>query len=141
VGAVVAVVVPFLLSFLTLRTSLADTVGLAFALAASTFCPLLVLGIWWRGLTTAGAIAGLVTGGGLAATAVLATIVGGPSSGWGGALLAQPAAWSVPTAFAVMVVVSLLTRRSVPPSAGRVLARLHAPETLGLETAPAVAPR
>ena len=46
--------------------SLADTVGLAFAVAASTFCPLLVLGIWWRGLTVAGATAGLVTGGVLA---------------------------------------------------------------------------
>ena len=137
VGALVAVGVPALLSLLTLRTSLADTVGLAFALAASTFCPLLVLGVWWRRLTTAGAVAGLVTGGLLAATAVLATIAGGSSGGWRGALLAQPAAWSMPTAFAVMVAVSLLTRRSVPPSAGRVLARLHAPETLGLEASPA----
>ena len=66
VGALLAVAVPGLLSLLTLRTSLADTVGLAFALAASTFCPLLVLGIWWRGLTTAGALAGLLTGGTLA---------------------------------------------------------------------------
>ncbi|WP_460370575.1 sodium/solute symporter, partial [Actinocorallia lasiicapitis] len=31
----------------------ATVVGLAFALSASTFCPLLVLGIWWRGLTAA----------------------------------------------------------------------------------------
>jgi Na+(H+)/acetate symporter ActP len=140
VGAVLAVVVPALLSLLTLRTSLADTVGLAFAMAASTFCPLLVLGIWWRGLTTAGAVAGLVTGGGLATSAAFATIAGGSSTGWSGALLAQPAAWTMPTAFAVMVAVSLLTRRSVPPSAGRVLARLHAPEALGLETQPAPAP-
>ena len=29
-------------------------VGLAFAVAASSFCPLLVLGIWWRGLTDIG---------------------------------------------------------------------------------------
>ena len=28
-------------------------VGWAFALAASTFCPLLLLGIWWDGLTAA----------------------------------------------------------------------------------------
>jgi Na+(H+)/acetate symporter ActP len=143
VGAAVAVAVPALLSLLTPRTSLADTVGLAFAVAASTFCPLLVLGIWWRRLTTAGAVAGLLTGGVLATTAVLATIAGGSSAGWRGALLAQPAAWSMPAAFAVMVLVSLVTRRSVPPSTGRVLARLHAPETLGLETSqvPAAAPR
>src|SRR5206468_277641 len=65
----------------------------------------------------------------------LTTIAGGGSQGWRGALLAQPAAWSMPVGFAVMVAVSLLTRRSVPPSAGRVLARLHAPEALGLEHA------
>jgi Na+(H+)/acetate symporter ActP len=99
---------------------------------ASTFCPLLVLGIWWRGLTTAGAIAGLLTRGVLAIAAVLATIVGGSFGGWAGALLAQPAAWTMPAAFAVMVVASLLTRSSAPRSAGRVLARLHAPETQGL---------
>ena len=39
-------------------------------------------------------------------------------AGWRGALLAQPAAWSMPLAFAVMVVGSLLTRRSVPASDG-----------------------
>ena len=43
--------------------SVARAVGLAFAVAASTFCPLLVLGIWWRGLTPAGAVAGLLAGG------------------------------------------------------------------------------
>ena len=50
-------------------------VGLAFALAACTFCPLLVLGIWWRGLTDVGALAGLVIGGLLAGAAVLATLL------------------------------------------------------------------
>jgi cation/acetate symporter len=108
-------------------------VELAFAVAASTFCPLLVLGTWWRGLTTAGALAGLLTGGTLATVAVLTTIIGGSSGGLTGALLAQPAAWTVPAAFVVMVAVSLLTRSSVPVPAGRVLARLHAPETLGLD--------
>jgi Na+(H+)/acetate symporter ActP len=136
-GAVLAIVVPGLLSLLALRTSLADTVGLAFAVAASTFCPLLVLGIWWRGLTVRGAVAGLAVGGALASTAVLVTIAGGSSSGLAGALLAQPAAWTVPTAFAVMVLVSLATRSSLPPDAGRTLVRLHAPEGLGLVAAPA----
>ena len=50
------------------------------------------------------------------------------------ALLAQPAAWTVPTAFVAMIVVSLLTRRTVPRDAGRILVRLHAPEGLGLHT-------
>ncbi len=146
-GAALAVAVPTLLSFATLRTSLADTVGLAFAVAASTFCPLLVLGIWWRGLTRTGALAGLVVGGTLASTAVLVTIAFGTSlsgsgttvgsaAGFVGALLAQPAAWTVPTAFAVMIGVSLLTRTSVPAAVGRTMVRLHTPERLVLDRGP-----
>jgi Na+(H+)/acetate symporter ActP len=134
-GAVLAVIVPGCLSLLTLRTSLADTVGLAFAVAASTFCPLLVLGIWWRRLTVAGAVAGLLVGGCSASAAVLATIVGGSHAGLSGALLAQPAAWSVPSAFLVMIVVSLRTAGSLPPFAGRIMVRLHAPEGLALDAA------
>ena len=38
------------------RCELSRGVGLAFAVAASTLCPLLVLGIWWRGLTAVGAV-------------------------------------------------------------------------------------
>ena len=52
------------------------------------------------------------------ARAVLATITGGPHDGLAGALLAQPAAWTVPIAFAVMVVVSLLTPDRVPVGRG-----------------------
>lgn len=133
-GAVIAVVVPGLLSLLTLRTSLADTVGLAFAIAASTFCPLLLLGTWWPRLTVAGALAGLVTGGGLAGGAVLATMISGTHSGLIAALLAQPAAWTVPMAFAVTILVSLRTPATIPPAAGRLMVRLHAPEGLALRT-------
>jgi Na+(H+)/acetate symporter ActP len=111
---------------------LTQVVGLAFAVAASTFCPLLVLGIWWRGLTAAGAAAGLLAGGGLSALAVGATLADVVEGGWPEALLAQPAAWTVPTAFGVMVGVSLLTRSSVPPDVGRTMLTLHAPEVLGL---------
>ncbi len=124
-----AVGVPFLLSLLATSLPVADVVGLAFAVAASSFCPLLVLGIWWRGLTDVGAVAGLLTGGGLATLAVSATLAGVDRDGWSGALLAQPAAWTVPVAFAVMVVVSLRTPSRVPASVGQVMVRLHAPES------------
>jgi Na+(H+)/acetate symporter ActP len=134
IGAVLAVTVPLVLSLLALRTSLADTVGLAFAVAASTFCPLLVLGIWWRRLSWQGAMAGLAAGGGLATVAVGVNMLGGPQNGLLGALLAQPAAWTVPTAFAVMVGVSLLTPSGRPGDTARVLVRLHAPESLGLRS-------
>ena len=54
-AAALAVSVPFLLSFGASSLAVADVVGLAFAVAASSFCPLLLLGIWWRGLTDVGA--------------------------------------------------------------------------------------
>lgn len=130
-AAVVAVAVPYGISWLSPNTSLADTVGLAFAVAASTFCPLLVLGVWWRRLSVAGAMAGLVTGGALALSATTLTVFGVTSSaggGWLGALLAQPAAWTVPIAFAVAVVVSMATPGSVPRGTSRTMVRLHVPE-------------
>jgi Na+(H+)/acetate symporter ActP len=131
-GAVLAVLVPYGLSLLAPTVAIADVVGLAFAVAASSFCPLLVLGIWWRRLTSTGAAVGLLVGGGLATAAVTATIAGIDPTGWTGALLAQPAAWSVPVAFAVMVVVSLRTPHRQAPDVGRTMVRLHAPETLSL---------
>jgi cation/acetate symporter len=132
-SAVVSLAVPYVLSLAGARLSLANMVGLAFALAACTFCPMLVLGIWWRGLTDVGALAGLLTGGLLAGTAVLATVLLSPRHGWPAALLAQPAAWIVPLTVAVMVVGSLLTRDRVPPDVGRVLVRLHAPESMAAD--------
>jgi cation/acetate symporter len=129
-SAVVAIGVPYLLSLSGVRISVAATVGLAFALAACTFCPLLVLSIWWRGLTDVGALAGLATGGVLAGAAVLTTLLLAPRGGWPGALLSQPAACIVPLTFAVMIGGSLVTRSRVPGDVGRVLLRLHAPESM-----------
>jgi Na+(H+)/acetate symporter ActP len=129
----VAGVVPLLLALQAGSLGLSTVVGLAFAVAASTFCPLLVLGIWWRGLTPLGAGAGLLVGGGLSGAAVLLTVLGPSLDGWPGALLAQPAAWTVPTAFAVMVLTSLATSGRVPADVGRTMVRLHAPERLRLQ--------
>ncbi len=128
----VAIAVPLLLALAATSLPVGQVVGLAFAMAASTFCPLLILGIWWRGLTAPGAAAGLVVGGSLSAGAVLVTVAGLAETGWPAALLAQPAAWTVPTSFAVMVVVSLATRSQVPADVVRTMLRLHAPESLGL---------
>ncbi|MDQ3611936.1 MAG: cation acetate symporter, partial [Actinomycetota bacterium] len=132
-AAVAAAALPLGLALAASSLPIGQVVGLAFAMAASTFCPLLVLGIWWRGLTAPGAAAGLVVGGGLSAAAVLSTLAGVADRGWPAALLAQPAAWTVPTAFAVMVGVSLATRDRVPADVGRTMLQLHAPESLGLD--------
>jgi Na+(H+)/acetate symporter ActP len=107
-------------------------VGWAFAIAASSFCPLLVLGIWWRGLSARGARAGLLAGGGAASAGILSTMFGLAPGGWLGSMLGQPAAWTVPLAFAVMVLVSLRTPASVPPDVGHTMLTLHTPEHLGL---------
>ncbi|MEU2945830.1 cation acetate symporter [Nocardiopsis alba] len=97
----------------------------AFTVAASTFCPLLVLGIWWRRLTLPGAAAGLIMGGVTATGAVGWSILFSTPPGWVTVLLAQPAAWTIPLAFLTMVVVSLRTR---PPEwAEHAVLRLHSP--------------
>ncbi|RAY13229.1 cation acetate symporter [Actinomadura craniellae] len=135
VATLLALSVPLGLALASAARALpvADVVGLAFAVAASSFCPLLVLGIWWRRLSVAGAVAGLVTGGGLAGMAVVWTIAAGPPAGLAGAMLGQPAAWTVPAAFAVMIGVSLLTPGGVPAGVSRVMVRLHTPETLAVD--------
>jgi Na+(H+)/acetate symporter ActP len=132
-GAVLAVVVPCAAALAAPDVSLARTVGLAFAVAASTFCPLLLLGIWWRGLTDVGAIAGLVVGGLGSGIAVGYTFLPPADDAWVDALLAQPAAWSVTLAVTTMLVVSRLTRQRVPAHAGRFMVRLHTPEQVELD--------
>ncbi|MGM9473621.1 sodium/solute symporter [Pseudarthrobacter sp. YS3] len=125
-AAVIAALVPLGFAFMTDSLALAGSVGLVFAFTASTVCPVLLLGIWWRGLTDTGAIAGMVTGGMLCGGAM----VSGSFLGAAGTpfWLAQPAAWSVPAAFAVMVFVSRATRKRVPRTMARVMTRLHTPE-------------
>jgi len=129
-SALVAGIVPLGLALQTVELDVSQVVGLAFAVAASSFCPLLVLGTWWRGLTATGAGAGLLVGGGLAAASVLVTVLGPSLHGWTGALMSQPAAWTVPIAFAVMVLASRLTAAQVPADVGRTMLQLHAPESL-----------
>jgi len=132
-GATTAILVPCLASFFLENVGVARAVGLAFAVAASTFCPLLVLGIWWRGLTDAGAIAGLVVGFLTSGTGVAYTMSSTATGSWASTLLSQPAAWSVPLAFTTMVLVSRATRDRVPRHTGRFLVRLHTPESVDLE--------
>ncbi|QES51115.1 cation acetate symporter [Streptomyces venezuelae] len=134
----VAMAVPLAGSFAARAVPVADAVGLAFAVSASSFCPLLVLGIWWRGLTPPGAVAGLLTGGGAALSAVLTTRAGLAPAGWVHTLLAWPAVWSVPLGFLTMVVVSLATRGRIPRNAAATVARLHLPEDVAGH--PAAAP-
>jgi cation/acetate symporter len=132
IAAVAGILVPLVLALSAERIAVANSVTFAFALAASTFCPLLVLGIWWRGLTGRGAVAGMIGGGLCAGVAPVMTIAWRPD-GWLGVLMSQPAAWSVPIGFGLMVGVSLLTRRDVPDNVSRTMVRLHTPEHVAVD--------
>ena len=75
------------------------------------------------GLLPIGRLRGEVLAASMAATSVLRLDV----------LLTRPAAWSVPLAIAVMVGVSLATRRTVPAHTPRLMVRLHTPEAVVLD--------
>jgi len=105
--------------------NIAWMVGLAFAVAASTFFPLLVLGIWWRRMTEPGALAGVMVGGTIAAVVVVGKLAGLWS-------FDQPALVSVPASFLAIAVVSRLTwdRQPIEVQAALEAAfhALHVPE-------------
>lgn len=91
--------------------NVAFMVGLAFAIAASANFPVLMLSMFWKGLTTRGAVAGGFTGLILA----LVLIVLGPTV-WVSVLhhekaifpYGNPAIFSIPAAFIVGWLVSIL---------------------------------
>jgi Na+(H+)/acetate symporter ActP len=118
-------------------------VGQAFAIAAASYFPLLFMSVWWRGMTTRGAAAGMLAGGLCALVAV--TLTNFSDLGWIDLkpfwiahpllriLCEQPAIWCVPLAISLMVIVSLATRAQVPYDIRMKMLVLHAPETLGLK--------
>jgi Na+(H+)/acetate symporter ActP len=134
--AVIAGLIPIPLSLAATTLELSRGVGLVFAVAASTLCPLLVLGIWWRGLTAKGAAAGLIVGALSSGLAALISVTGWVDDaalrGWPATLIGYPATITVPLAFATMVLVSRLTRADVPADVARIFARMHVPERLGM---------
>jgi Na+(H+)/acetate symporter ActP len=135
-AALVGGVIPIPLALAASSFELSRGVGLVFAVAASTLCPLLVLGIWWRGLTAAGAASGLTVGGLSTAAATLLAVTGWVDEdalgGWPAVVVGYPAAVTVPLAFTTMVAVSRFTRSSVPADVSRIFARMHIPERLGM---------
>jgi Na+(H+)/acetate symporter ActP len=128
IAAIASTIVPLVVALATESTGLAGSVGLVFAFTASTLCPMLILGIWWRGLTARGAIAGMTTGALLAGAAIFGgTWVSAMAPGIR-PFLEQPAAWTVPLAVLVTVLVSRADRRGVPRGTDAFLTRLHVPE-------------
>jgi Na+(H+)/acetate symporter ActP len=128
IAALLSSFVPLVVSLATEPAGLAGSVGLVFAFTASTLCPVLLLGIWWRGLTARGAIAGMLTGASLSGIAILGG--GGIAAGIPVVrpFLEQPAAWTVPIAVLVTVLASLGDRARIPRGTDVFLTRLHVPE-------------
>ncbi|MBL9096436.1 MAG: cation/acetate symporter ActP [Alphaproteobacteria bacterium] len=111
IATVVLGVVAIILGIVFKGQNVAFMVGLAFAVAASGNFPALVLSIFWRGFTTMGAVASIVTGTGtsLILIAVSPTIMvdlGGAESAW--FPLKNPAIVTIPLGFAIGILVSLL---------------------------------
>jgi Na+(H+)/acetate symporter ActP len=139
VATALVAVVPLALAFLLRPDDISFGVGMSFALAASTFSPFLVLGIWWRKLSWQGAMAGMVVGGGLVLSALVIDVVSGYTGGWAPWFTNQPALITVPAAFATTCLVSKVTKDGVPEDLNRVMLRLHAPDPLGFMRDRAVA--
>jgi Na+(H+)/acetate symporter ActP len=131
VATAIAGIVPLLLAVYIRPTDISLTVGMSFTLAASTFCPILLLGIWWRRLTWVGAAAGMVVGGALVLTALVLNTISSYTGDWAWPLLSQPAIITVPAAFLTVIVASLATPRTLPADVNRIRLRMHAPDRLG----------
>lgn len=111
-------------------------VSAAFSFAASAFFPVLVLGIFWKRATTAGALAGIAAGLGVT-TYYMATTqpwlrsvlgLSGPVPLWWDIEPISAGVFGVPVGFAVIVLVSLYT--PAPPAAVQQwVDRLRHPET------------
>ena len=129
-GAVIALVVPLLLMTVIGPVCAGVVVPYAFAVAAASLCPLLVLGVWWRRLTGIGAAAGMIIGGGVTVACFVAYLLGGPWRGPLADVILHPALFAAPLGFAVMWGVSLLTSRGGPDATGAAMARMHLPEAL-----------
>jgi Na+(H+)/acetate symporter ActP len=138
IAAVAVGIVSMLLGLLVEQFDIALLVGWAFAIAAASYFPLLLLGAWWRGLTMPGAAAGMLVGGTASLLAIITYMaLDKKALVWDvspltKALLEQPAIWGVPLSLTIMVIVSLITARAVPKDINLKMLRLHAPEELGL---------
>jgi len=120
-------------------------VGWAFAIAATSYFPLLFLSTWWRKITMRGAATGMLIGGTLSLIAIASTMFADQAKWAVGlktwyaqhplarTLAEQPAIWGLPLAIILMLIISKLTSRTVPADVRMKMLVLHAPEKLGLK--------
>ncbi|MFO1187757.1 MAG: sodium/solute symporter [Alphaproteobacteria bacterium] len=120
IATVVLGLVAILLGILFKGQNVAFMVGLAFAVAASGNFPALVLSIFWRGFTTWGAVAAILTGtlASLALIAVSPTIMVDIAHAKAAIFpLKNPAIVTIPLGFAAGVLVSLMAPEPIARAA------------------------
>jgi Na+(H+)/acetate symporter ActP len=134
-----------LLGFFVEKFEINKMVGWAFAIAATSYFPLLFLSTWWRGITMRGAAIGMLAGGTLSLIVIASTMFADQAAWAKGLadfyaghpllriLAEQPAIWALPLAIILMIIVSRLTREEVPADIRMKMLVLHAPEKLGLK--------
>jgi len=134
-----------LLGFLAESFEINKMVGWAFAIAATSYFPLLFLSTWWRGITMKGAATGMLVGGTLSLVAIASTMFADQAAWAAGLkdyyaahpllriLAEQPAIWALPLALGLMFLLSKLTAKDVPADIRMKMLVLHAPEKLGLK--------
>jgi len=131
-------IVATLLGLMAESWDIALLVGWAFAIAACSYFPLLLLGAWWRGLTAKGAATGMLIGGLASLGTIITTMaIDKKALAWTPdpivrTLMEQPAIWGVPLALFLMWAVSSATRTEIPKDVDTLMLRLHAPEELGM---------
>jgi cation/acetate symporter len=90
-----------------------ELVAWAFSLAAASFFPALVMGIWWKRANRAGAVWGMIVGLGITTYYMIGSRFFGVS--WFGTLTIASAIFGLPAGFLTIWIVSLLT--APPPQA------------------------
>jgi cation/acetate symporter len=111
IATIALAVVSILLGIAFKGQNVAYMVGLAFAIAASANFPALVLSIFWKRLTTAGAVSSMILGTGSAVLLIFLSptiqvdILGNPSAPFP---LRNPGIVTIPLSFAIAIGVSLL---------------------------------
>lgn len=102
-------------------SAVATMVTWAFAVAGSALTPVIVLSIWWRGMTAPGAVAGLITG---SLTAIVLFLIALSQPDWSTAsLLLTPTPIAAPCAALAAIAVS--RRTAVPDNLTQLWVRLH----------------
>jgi len=100
--------------------NVAFLVGLAFAIAASTFFPVLMMGVWWKGTTEKGALAGMIVGMVGSAVMIATSLLKVHT-------LANPSIITVPAAFLTIYLVSKIDGKP-PHDTLEFMRKVHMPE-------------